>query len=259
MKNFQYVLLLILFTAFVAQPFGFAQFNSDEKLEYVVEKVFKPLSISKEKLNNAETVGDLREHFKPSWVREYLSVEILTTQNGSTKKAINKIGKLSEEQKTNMQTNDAGKDISVKIKYIPENNLKNNDAKEMNFSFLVYPEQEASYPGGQKKLQKYLKKNAIDKIPEGIITSFELAAVKFTVTKDGKIINPKLAWSSNDENVDKLLLETVQNMPSWKPAEFANGTKIDQEFAFAVGNMESCVVNILNIRPLPREEESENK
>ncbi|MFT4667667.1 MAG: hypothetical protein ACI9XB_004640 [Gammaproteobacteria bacterium] len=59
--------------------------------------------------------------------------------------------------------------------------------------------------------------------------------------------------SSIDENVNELLLETIQNMPCWKPAEYANGLKVKQEFVLTVGNMESCVVNLLNIRSLPRE------
>jgi len=258
MKKFHQLLIVLLFSTLVFPQIGSSQYNPSEDLEYVVEKVFKPLSISKEKLNGAESVADLREHYKPSWVREYISVEISTIHDGKKKKAINKDGTLTKEQKNNMHTADAGKDISVHIKYIPENTLKNNDAKEMNFSFLVYPEKKAAYPYGQKKLNLYLKEFAIDKIPNGTITGYDLAAVKFTITKHGEIINPKLAWSSNDKDVDELLLETVRNMPKWIPAEYADGTKIAQEFAFAVGNMESCVVNILNTRPLPKEEESKN-
>ena len=39
-------------------------------------------------------------------------------------------------------------------------------------------------------------------------------------------------------------------MPSWKPAAYANGMKVKQDFVLTVGDMTSCVVNLLNIRQL---------
>lgn len=44
------------------------------------------------------------------------------------------------------------------------------------------------------------------------------------------------------------MLETIQEMPHWTPARYANGTKTTQEFAFVVGHMESCVINTINTR-----------
>ena len=256
MKKIQHLLFGLLLVALAFPQHASAQYDPPQKLEYVVEKVFKPLSMSKDELNSAESVADLREQFKPSWVKKYLTVEILTIHNGKERKAVHTEGTLSKEQKNNMQTADAGQDISIKINYIPENTLKNNPPKEMSWSFLVYPEKKAAYPYGQEKLNQYLKESAVDNIPEGLITGYALAAVKFTVTENGDIINPKVAWSSKDDTVDELLLETVRNMPKWIPAEYADGTKVAQDFAFAVGNMESCAINVLNTRPLPREEDT---
>jgi len=62
------------------------------------------------------------------------------------------------------------------------------------------------------------------------------------------VINAHIVESSKDEKIDEIFLQTIQNMPLWKPAEFANGTTVSQDFVLTVGNMESCVVNLLNIR-----------
>ena len=78
--------------------------------------------------------------------------------------------------------------------------------------------------------------------------NYDLAAVKFTVNEDGKIANAHVVESSKDEKVDRLLLATIQNMTDWKPAKYSNGLQVKQDFILTVGNMESCVVNLLGIR-----------
>jgi len=42
-------------------------------------------------------------------------------------------------------------------------------------------------------------------------------------------------------------LETIQKMPCWKPAKYANGTTVKQDFVLTVGNMENCIMPMLNI------------
>ena len=44
------------------------------------------------------------------------------------------------------------------------------------------------------------------------------------------------------------MMSGLREMPRWKPAKYANGTKVKQEFAFVVGHMESCVINTINTR-----------
>lgn len=44
------------------------------------------------------------------------------------------------------------------------------------------------------------------------------------------------------------MAEAIRNMPSWKPAGYSNGISVKQDFVLTVGNMESCVVSLLNIR-----------
>jgi TonB family protein len=147
-----------------------------------------------------------------------------------------------------MNKADVGTDISVKVQYIPDNTLKHNDVKEMTFSFVVDPESEATFYGGEQQLKKYLKEHGLEKISPANIKRYHLAAVKFTINEEGQVINAHVFESSKDEKVDKLLLDTISKMPRWKPAEYANGTKVKQEFVLLVGDMESCVINLVNIR-----------
>ncbi|MEZ5040317.1 MAG: energy transducer TonB [Saprospiraceae bacterium] len=244
MKNIVVTLIMV----FLAFPYlGSSQDRSTDELSFEVNRSYPPISITKEKLKGAHTLLDLNEHYKSSWIRTYISVEILTSHKGKTRKAVSKNDMLTQEQKDNMYTADVDADISVNVQYLPENTLKNNDAKEINFTFSVNPESEASYTGGQQQLKKYLKEKAIEQIPGGSFVDYDLAAVKFTVDEEGRIIDP-LVLLPKDEKIDKLLLEAICNMPNWKPATHANGTKVKQEFVLTVGNMENCMVNLLNIR-----------
>jgi len=88
----------------------------------------------------------------------------------------------------------------------------------------------------------------MDKISASVFRKYNLAAVKFTVNEEGQIIDTHVSWPSNDEKTNELLLAGISNMPRWNPAEYANGVKVKQEFAFTVGDMESCVINLINIR-----------
>jgi hypothetical protein len=201
-------------------------------------------------LNNE--ANELDMFFKSSWIRSYVSVEIMAICKGEKRKAVNKSDVFSNEQKDIMSNPDAGTGISVKVRYMPENTLINNDIKDLNFTFMVDPEREAKFSGGQRHLEQYLMEHAIAKIPHESFNDKDLVAVKFTIGEDGEIIDAHVFESEyqtdRNEKIDKLLLEAVRNMPRWEPAQYANGTKIRQEFVLTVGNMDSCVINLLNIR-----------
>jgi len=222
-----------------------------------VNRVYPAFSVSTETLKEAHTLLDINPHYNPSWVRKYISVEISTVNNGRMQKTLGTNDTLSQDQKDNINTADPGTDISINVKYIPENTLKNNEAKEFDFTLKVDPDSEAKFTGGKKQLIQYLREYAIDKIPEGSFTGFDLYAVKFTIDEEGQVIDAHIFWPSNNEKVDDLLLEAICNMPSWMPAKYANGLKVKQEFALTVGNMESCVINLLNIRKNPPEANNE--
>jgi hypothetical protein len=223
-----------------------AQEQAAGELYFEVSRVYDYISVTKEKLKEAQTISDLNRHYKSTWVKEFLSVEVSATVNAASVSAWGKSDQLNADQKALMVKADAGTTITVIMKYIPDNTLKHNDPKMYDFSFTVEPEQDASYYGGMPALKQYLKETAIDKIPSGTFEGYDLVSVKFTINEAGEVQNAKVFWPFKNEKVDELLLEAIQNMPCWKPATYANGLNIEQEFALAVGNMENCSVHLLN-------------
>lgn len=245
MNNSIVTLILLLLILPVS---GYAQEGATNEPHYEVNKIYPPFSISKEKLREATSLTDLNKRYPTSWIREYISVEILTTHKGKLIKAMSKNEILSREQKDLMKTADPGAGISVLVRYIPENTLKDNEPKEIDFTLSVNPETDASYPGGSQQLQQYLQREAVDKIPDATFRNYDLTAIKFTVDEAGNVINSQVFWPSKHEKIDELLLNAICNMPKWEPAAYTNGPKIKQEFVLTVGNMKNCAVNLLNIR-----------
>ena len=251
MKNARYTLILPLFIALTLPHLVFSQDSQHFEIEYKVNRMYPSLSITKEKLKEAHTLVDINQYYKPTWVKEYISVEISGIHKEKIQKALGKNDIFTKAQKDLINTADAGTDISVQVHYIPNNNLKNNEAKYINFSFTVEPENEASYVGGARQLKQYLKENVADKILEEGFEMYRLAAVTFAIDEQGQIIDAQVFdtpyQTFRDTKTEEVLLEAVCNMPNWKPAQYANGMKVKQQFVLTVGDHRSCVINLFNI------------
>ena len=94
---------------------------------------------------------------------------------------------------------------------------------------------------------EYINANAVSKIPHKSFEGYELAAYTFIIDEEGQVVEPRVFWPSDTEGVDDMVLGALCNMPKWIPAQYSNGKKVSQQFAFTVGNMKSCVVNMLKI------------
>jgi len=247
MKHINIKLIVLLFIALALPYLGTSQHDATKGPICEVNKVYPPVSITKEKFKEAQSLLDINPRYESSWVKEYLSVEITASQNGKKITVSNKSGQLSKEQKDLILKADLDAEVSVYVHYIPENELVHNEAKEMDFTFTFEPENEATFADDPQQLQNYLKEKVLDNISKSIVKQYQLAAYKFTIDKVGRVINPSIFWSSDDEKVDELLLEAICNMPTWKPAEYSNGLKVKPDFVLTIGDMESCVVPLLNI------------
>ncbi len=241
------------FLFFVAIVLTFNILNSqtgttEYAFEYDVVQVYKPLSVHKTTLLKAAKVEDLHRQYKESWVKEYLHVDVSATVDGKKIKhrAQNQI--LTRDQKQLMQDADSGSEIEIVVHYMPDNTLKHNEPKKFDFSFIVNPEKDATYKGGQEALLQTIKKDLIDVASWDSLNQYQLAVVKFIVDKDGRIMEPKILWSSDDEETDAKMIDFVCNMPEWEPAEYATGNRVAQEYALTIGDNNSCVVPMLNTR-----------
>lgn len=215
---------------------------------FEINRILPPLSITKNQLNAVYTLHDLNMYYNASWVRKYISVEIITTHKGQQKITTGEDLVINNDQKEMLSTADIGSEISVNVKYIPENILSYFEEKEMNFSIIISPETNANFPGGMEKLRSYIQEKAITQIPEGSFTGYDLAAVKFTIDGSGHITNVHMFEPFKNDQINLLLKETISNMPHWNPATYSNGMNTSQEFVLTVGNMNNCNVNLLNIR-----------
>jgi hypothetical protein len=242
MNYIQKKLPIFLFICFTFPGFIFSQNSVPDGLRFEVLKINPPLSISKQTLNEAETLADIYFMYKPSWIKEFFSMEIQTIQNGKVMKAVGKNDILNQEQKDLMKMVDVGTYIKVKVLYLPDNTLANNDTKEIKFSFLVIPEKEAYYTGGEEQLRHYIEEKAINKISVSNFEKSKLASIKFNISEEGQVEDAHVLHSSNDEEIDELLLKSIREMPCWNPAEYSNSVKAKQEFILNVGNLESCLL-----------------
>lgn len=233
------ILLALVFPALMA---------AQNSLHFEVNRVFPYLSVSQTQLTEAKSIAAFNRHFKTSWIQEYKSVEITTTHQGQLQTSIGPSDVLTQAQKDQLNRADAGTEISVVVRYMPKNTLQHNDIQVFDFNFSVNPDREASFVGGSAALTQYLQEAAIRHIPSTQFQGFDLAAVKFTVSETGEILAPSIFQTTQSEEIDQAIMDAILKMPTWKPATYANGTTVPQEFALTIGNMENCMVNLLNIR-----------
>jgi len=88
-----------------------------------------------------------------------------------------------------------------------------------------------------QQMKAYLQEKAIDKISKTTFEQIKLATVRFNINEEGQVLNAQIFQTSEDDTIDQLMLAAINDMPKWKPAETAEGTKIAQEFDFSMGTL----------------------
>ncbi|MCC7026562.1 MAG: energy transducer TonB [Saprospiraceae bacterium] len=244
MKKNQILLIVLLSIGCAFNSFA------QNDLKFEINKVLPFFSIQENKLDKINTLSDLDKRYPTSWVKEYIFVEISAYKNGTQTKVSGISDVLNQEQKELIRLADRRSDITVNVMYLPNNSLKNNTVKQYDFKVTIMPDKNAVYSTGAKQLIQYLQKNSIVNIEAGSFTGYDLTAIKFTITEQGHITDIQVALPSKDTKIDEMLVTAISKMPNWKPAEFSNGLKVKQNFVLTIGNMENCMVNLLNIRPI---------
>ena len=247
MRNIYIKLILVIILSLAFSQLVSAQDEIGFELDFDVNRVSSKLTLTKEKLNSASSLIDLNARYKEDWVKEYISVTIIASNDGVIKKVNGIDDTLTLDQKKVMRNVDAGTDISVIVKYLPENNLIHNEIKHIRFSFNVDPDIEAQYAGGLTGLNNYLRTNAFDKVLLADFSIYNLTAIRFAIDEAGQVFDAQIAESSNDDEVDSKLLSAICNMPAWIPAQYADGTKVKRDFVFTIGDHRSCTINVLDI------------
>lgn len=221
--------IIILIILFLALP-GFSQ-----EQKYSIRSA-SSRQITQEKILGANTLSDICQGYPSTWISDYISTKIQTTQNGKSLVASGSDEVLSVAQKNILQAVDAGTDIGIYVSYrnrnpvtdvIQENNL--------HFSITLKLRTEAMFIGGAEKMNQYFSEKSINQIALSEPNTFKGALVSFTVDAEGKVIQAKVTQSSGNAVTDDLLLKAINKMPRWKPATGANGKKVAQQFVFSLG------------------------
>ncbi len=244
MKKNQFLLIVLLSIGCAFNSFA------QNDLKFEINKVLPFISIQENKLDRINTLSDLDKRYPTSWVKEYVSVQISAYKNGTQTKASGISDVLNQEQKELIRLADRSSDITVSVMYLPENSLENNTVKQYDFKVTIIPDKNAIYGEGAEQLIQFLQKNSIANIEAGSFTGYDLTAIKFTITEQGHITDIQVVLPSKDTKIDEMLVTAISKMPRWKPAEFSNGLNVKQSFVLTIGNMENCMANLLNIRPI---------
>ncbi len=228
--------LLSLLLSFLVVP-------PQQNLNYDVHGTYER-SVKKITLNEAKSLSDIIPQYPSQWIKDYTFVEVMVTNNGKTIKAAGKSMALNAEQKNILRTADLGSDVAISIGYIEKNAVTDNiQSATLHFEATVTPEKEAEYNGGYQQLTQYIKENGINKLPDVDRKEFKPVIVNFTVNEQGEISNAHIYRSSLNPKVDNTLLEAINKMPKWKPAETSKGVKVKQNFklnVFGSGNGGGC-------------------
>ena len=193
-------------------------------------------SILKKELTNAESLSDIIIDYPGSWITDYVSVNISTetSTDKSIAKGTNEF--LNAKQKKLLNSLDINSDVEIIVTYERRNSVLNEvNTHQLKINLTVVPQKEAFYEGGQSALMNYFEFNS-KLITDGMeLDSLKNGSFLFTISEEGKATNSILDRTSGYSEVDELMLNLLNNMPKWTPAENNSGEKVKQKFRFNFG------------------------
>jgi TonB family protein len=193
-------------------------------------------TVTKDVLEHSNLLSDIIAGYPVNWVKEYVSVDVLTEKDGKTEIAKGENQVLNTEQKSILNKADLESEVHINVRYLSINSVtERKENNEMVVKMTVVPDIQAEFEGGYENLKKYLKDNLIDRIIENTPPEFQKGKVVFKIDPNGKLVDAEILESSGDTNMDNFLLEVFRNMPNWKPAQNATGEKVKQRFEFSMG------------------------
>jgi hypothetical protein len=170
---------------------------------------------------------------------EYESVEISVESADQILRANGSDDKLTTEQRAIIAMAGYGTDLVIKINFrfkMPGGD-SDPDGKvyEGTLPVTVVPAVVAVFTGGNRALTKYVKDEIFSKLPDNKMALVSRAEVRFFVNEQGKVVEVSMKNSSTDPLIDKLIIESFEKMPYWRPAEDAWGKKVREELTIPFG------------------------
>lgn len=202
-------------------------------------------TVTMKKLKNATLIDDLIAYYPSNWIKNYVSVEIISIHHGKEKKAIGPNNVLNSAQKSLLNSTEISSQLIIKVNFEEKNNVTDSiHPGQMQVSMSIVPEKEAEFLGGYEKMINYFKKVGKDKLdlskakkikigPNNIEVA-EPVSISFVVNELGETENIVIEKTSGDTKTDQFLIELIEKMPKWDPARDSKGKKVKQEFEFSV-------------------------
>lgn len=215
--------------------------NVKRELMYSVQPAYER-SVKKSVLTGVKRLREITPGYPVNWISGYESVQIVVESNGKTEKALGTDESLSEEQISLLKKADLSSLIIIDADYFYDNPVtKKRENNKIHMKFTVTPDEEAAYPQGMEKLVELIRNNTDSKVKAPLLKMQQRVKLRFTIKENGQVDNIQLMKTSGDKTIDKVIIETIQKMPEWKPAKNKNGEKVKQDFEIVVsGDAEGC-------------------
>jgi len=190
-------------------------------------------------VSEAKTISDINPGYPASWINDYISVEVVSTNQGETFSNVSKAPIFTSDQIEVLKKGELGTEIEIKVTYKPDHAI-NSSVKELEFAYTIVPDVEATYPGGIDGMEAFVKEHVFSKLENMESSKLEVASVRFIIDETGKVANAQISNSSKDDKADQLILEAFHSMPLWSPAKNITGETVSQQFVFAIGSNMGC-------------------
>ncbi len=210
----------------------------DVELFYSVRgwtKVGYNRAITQQKLRNANAISDVIEGYPSSWIAGYNSVTISVTVGNKEMEEVSMDEVLTTKQKEILDSAEVSSSVLITVQYIKQNYNDKVENRQMNALMTVVPATEAKYVGGRDKMIAYLKDNSIDQIKDKKLDYLPQPTLSFVVNEAGVTEEVKLVKTSNNKDIDQLLIDLVKEMPQWEPAKNADDLPVKQQFILDIG------------------------
>lgn len=150
-----------------------------------------------------------------------------------------KTATLNKEQLDFLKSSKHSTNFGMRVEYEEKDHQSGYTFDSYREPYLtIVPEQQAVYSDGKDALKLFLKESC-QTVLEGVDPEkLKPAKLYFTVTKEGNIENIKLDRDSGYPDVDKKMIELINNTPgTWKPAKNLKGKTVNQELVVSFGLM----------------------
>ncbi len=104
--------------------------------------------------------------------------------------------------------------------------------EKLRDSIVSFPAQEASYPGGNVALLRFISEHIEYPSSNGDFPG--KVSIYFVVERDGSITHVRLVKSSGNDLFDRNCLNLVRAMPKWEPAQDESGKAVRSEMLLPV-------------------------